>query len=72
VEPPYAGGAFSMTLLVPEEGKFRKFEEAVTAENLPRILNCLHPEELQVFMPKFMFRSKFSLAKPGMPSTFSC
>jgi hypothetical protein len=41
-------------------------------KNLPRILNRLHPEELQVFMPKFTFRSKFSLAKLRMPVAVSC
>jgi len=75
IELPYTCGAFSMVLLVPERGKFREFEEALTAETLTAALSGLYSVDLLVVMPKFTFRSKFSLAealaKLGMPSAFS-
>ena len=75
VELPYTCGAFSMVLLVPEQGRFREFEEALTAETLTAALGGLYSVDLLVVMPKFTFRSKFSLAEAlarlGISSAFS-
>lgn len=75
VELPYAGEELSMVILLPEREGFRRFEEALDAELLARILGELLPREVHLVMPKFSFTAGFSLkdvlSELGMPLAFS-
>jgi serpin B len=59
-EFPYWGG-YSMTAILPAEGTFGDFENALTPARLDAILSGLHEAQLDVQMPKFEFEADASL-----------
>lgn len=61
VELDYVGDGLSMVLLVPEEGAFAAFEEALDAEGLREMMDALRPMEGSLAMPKFAFESELNL-----------
>ena len=71
----YQGEEMSMTLLVPDEGKFSQFEAALDADTVGGILKNIRSERLQLTMPLFEFESQFGLNEAlkslGMPYAFS-
>ncbi len=74
VELPYDGGEMSMTVLLPDPGRFREFEGAMDAALAGRIFKDIEIERVLLTMPKFEFESQFRLAetleKMGMPNAF--
>ncbi len=75
VELPYEGGELSMVILLPDAGRFQKFESSLNAERVDAILKDLARRRVALTMPKFEFESGFSLkdalAAMGMPVAFT-
>jgi len=75
VELPYDGEELSMVILLPAEGQFGPFEDALSAERAAAILEGLERKRVALTMPKFTFESGFNLkqtlAAMGMPAAFS-
>jgi len=74
VELPYIGEQFSMVVLLPARGQFEDFAGSLTADRVAAILGHLSKEMVQVYMPRFEFRSSFKLASAlkdlGMTDAF--
>ena len=74
VELPYIGDEFSMVILLPAPGQFETFAKLLTADRVAGILEHLSIQMVQVYMPRFEFRSSFELAaalgKLGMKDVF--
>ena len=74
VDLPYDGNEMSMTILLPDRGRFREFEESLDAALLSRILEDVQSKLVALTMPKFQFESQFRLAETlkttGMPDAF--
>ncbi len=74
VELPYRGRDMWMTILLPDAGTFREFEESMDADLVTGILGNIEREYLELTMPKFDFESEFSLRDTltamGMPNAF--
>ena len=72
---PYAGEEVSMTILLPDQGNFRDFEEAMDAALVSRIIEEIQLTTVDLTMPKFEFESQFglndTLETMGMPNAFS-
>ncbi len=75
VELPYRGEEISMLVLAPKEGKFREFESGLDSQKLADIIEGLEKDNVVVNLPKFQFRSQFSLkgslSDLGMSDAFS-
>ncbi len=75
VDLPYVGEEVSMTILLPDQGNFRDFEEAMDAALVSRIIDEIQLTTVDLTMPKFEFESQFGLNYPletmGMPNAFS-
>jgi len=75
VELPYDGHELSMVILLPSEGQFGAFEEALDALRVESILQDLRYTQVALSMPKFEFESNFSLVDAlsamGMAVAFS-
>lgn len=64
LELPYAGGRFSMVILLPK-GRLEAFESQLTPELLSRILSSTKPERLdEICIPKFELNTKYQLNQP--------
>jgi serpin B len=61
VELPYAGGQLSMVILLPDEGNFDSFAQALDADQLEPILGALAPTSLRLALPKFRYDAGFEL-----------
>ena len=74
VELPYVGEDVSMTVLLPDAGSFREFEESMDGALVADILGDIEPEYVELTMPKFEFDAEFelrdALVKMGMPNAF--
>ena len=74
VEIPYRGRDMWMTILLPDAGTFREFEESMDADLVAGILGDIEREYVELTMPKFEFESEFSLKETlkamGMPNAF--
>ena len=74
VQLPYGRGDASMTILLPDSGGFREFEDSLNADSLETILDGLDRRLVRLTMPKFEMESAFSLsgtlAAMGMPDAF--
>ena len=72
VDLPYVGKELSMTILLPDEGRFREFEDSVNADLVDRILDDIEERNVLLTMPRFEFESKFrldeTLKEMGMPN----
>jgi len=62
VELPYIGDEFSMVILLPAPGQFETFAKLLTADRVADILGHLSTQMIQIYMPRFEFRSSFELA----------
>lgn len=75
VELKYDGGELSMIILLPEEGNFEAFEDALNAQTLEGIIANMATANITLTMPKFEYDAEFSLRKTlealGMPVAFS-
>lgn len=74
VELPYKGGGASMTILLPDSGRFREFEDSLSGDSLQDILEDLDSRLVILTMPRFEMESSFSLSDTlkamGMPDAF--
>ena len=74
VELPYKGRDMWMTILLPDAGTFREFEESMDADLVTGILGDIEREYVELTMPKFEFESEFrlrdTLEAMGMPNAF--
>jgi serpin B len=74
VELPYISEQFSMVVLLPARGQFEEFAGSLTADRVISILEHLSKEMVQVYMPRFEFRSSFRLSSAlkdlGMTDAF--
>ena len=70
----YEGGELSMTVLLPDEGRFREFEGLLDASLANAILERLETRPVILTMPRFELEATFSLAgtlgEMGMPDAF--
>ena len=66
LELPYEGDALSMVVLLPRKGR-RALAQDLTTATLSGWLSALHKEEVELFLPKFKFQSKFYLKKVLKP-----
>ena len=74
VDLPYVGHEISMTILLPDEGRFREFEDSLKPTLLELALGEAQREHIALVMPKFEFESQFKLAETleqmGMSNAF--
>jgi serpin B len=75
VELPYQGNAFSMLIIVPDEGTFRSIESKLDSELLDEIIKQLTLKNVALTLPTFSFDSTYGLtntfAGMGMPDAFT-
>lgn len=60
-EIPYAGGAFTMVVIVPEAGQFPDLRDRLTQDFINEIDELLTPKVYELFLPKWETTSKFDL-----------
>ena len=74
VDLPYTGHELSMTVIVPDRGRFRDFEDSLDAALARRIVADLGLRHVTLDLPKFGFESQFRLSEPlksmGMSDAF--
>ncbi len=74
VDLPYVGHEMSMTVIVPDRGRFREFEDSLDASLVDRIIADLGFRYVTLDLPKFEFESQFRLGETlksmGMPDAF--
>ncbi|MDD4876237.1 MAG: serpin family protein [Dehalococcoidales bacterium] len=75
VELPYDGNELSMIILLPDTDQFNSFESSLSLTQVNGIIEKLEQRQVNITMPKFEFKSSFSLKKAlslmGMPVAFS-
>ena len=75
VELLYDGGEMSMAILLPNEGRFREFEESLAGSRVDGILEDLETRPVLLTMPKFEVKASFGLSDTlkamGMPDAFN-
>ena len=74
VELLYDGGEMSMTILLPDAGRFSEFEGLLDASVVEGVLENLETQRVRLTMPKFKVEESFNLADTlkamGMPDAF--
>ena len=60
---PYVGHELSMTILLPDERRFREFEDSMDATLVERALGDAKRKRLALLMPKFEFKAQFKMAE---------
>lgn len=72
---PYDGRELEMVVLLPEEGKFARFEDSLSPGTVASILKDISPRQVALSLPSYKYESEFSLGKilaaMGMPVAFS-
>ena len=63
VDLPYYGNELSMTILMPDSGRFREFEESLDAAFVSGILGDIERRGVELTMLKFEFESTFRLTE---------
>lgn len=76
IDMPYGNKAFSMTVILPKEGKTTAdVLDNLTVEKLNSTLGAMASKQVMVYFPRFKVENKFSLNKMlaamGMPAAFS-
>ncbi|NHN59412.1 MULTISPECIES: serpin family protein [Halorussus] len=75
VELPYANEQTSMVVVLPAEGEFEAFEEALTVDRLAIMLDRAEAALVDLALPKFEVESAFSLVEAlralGVEAAFS-
>jgi serpin B len=73
VELPYAGGTFSMVIIVPTD--FERFQRDLSAQKIDQVTDSIQEQGIHLTMPKWSSRTKSELNKPlsrlGMPTAFA-
>ena len=74
VDLPYLGHELSMTVIVPDRGRFGEFEDSLDAVLVDRIIEGLGSRYVTLDMPKLEFESQFRLGETlksmGMTDAF--
>lgn len=74
IDMPYKGDSAAMTVLLPDEGRFERFERRLDAGVVAEALESLDDRTVDLFMPRFDFNWSFDgkgqLSAMGMPATF--
>ena len=74
IDMPYSQGRISMTIILPEDGKYVEIEDQLSVEFLNQIVNGFDYGEVNLSMPKFTYESMFTLndalATLGMSDAF--
>jgi len=74
VDLPYVGQDLTMTLVVPDAGRFEEVRDGLDQPALDAALGALASAEVTLAVPKFSFRSEFDLVPPlealGMVDAF--
>lgn len=75
LELPYRGNQLSMVVVLPDSvDGLAALEKNLSAEYLQQWANGLHPQEVEVELPRFLSKQKFdltrTLADMGMPTVF--
>ena len=74
VDLPYVGNELSMTVMVPDRGRFREFEDSLNPALADRITASLGFRHVTLDLPKFEFESQFRLGETlksmGMSDAF--
>ena len=74
LEMPYIGGTLSMIVMLPRSESMRSLE-GIDASAFAELRQDLHEQELNVYMPRFKFKSNYQLrdvlANMGMHTAFS-
>jgi len=74
VELPYKGREIAMLILVPDQGRFFEFEQALDANLIKHTVDSLIHWDLDLMMPMFKYKTKFqlgdTLSQMGMPDAF--
>ena len=75
LEMPYEGEEISMIILLPKEQSLDALERSLTIEQLHELKSMLSKEEVEVYLPKFKFETKYfmkeDLSALGMPTAFT-
>jgi len=75
LEMLYEGGDLSMLVLLPRGDDLKPLEDSLTLKNLNEWKNELKEQRVDVYMPKFTFKSKYflneNLKEMGMPLAFT-
>jgi len=71
----YEGEELSMLILLPKEDNLKSVEESLNKEKITELRNMLIEEQVDVYIPKFKFETKYFmneiLKKMGMSTAFS-
>ncbi len=74
LEMPYDGEELSMLIILPKEDNLKSVEDLLSLEKLNELRNALTKQEVDVYIPKFKFETKYFMKKTliemGMPSAF--
>ncbi len=75
VRLPYLGGEIAMVVLLPEEGRFKAFEDSLDLGRLNKIIGNMESREVKLALPKFEFETEYTLNKTladlGMTDAFN-
>ena len=75
LELPYEGDELSMIVLLPEDDDISSLENELDSEKLDEWKSMLREREINVYMPKFRFETKYfmkkDLSEMGMPTAFT-
>jgi serpin B len=75
VRLPYLGGEIAMVVLLPEEGRFKAFEDSLKLDGLNAIIEDMENREVKLALPKFEFETEYALNKTlmdlGMTDAFN-
>ena len=75
LELSYSGDDLSMLIFLPKDNDIKTFEDSITVEQLTKWKKNLRKQEVNVFIPKFKFETKYFMAETlkemGMPIAFS-
>ena len=71
----YEGEDLSMLIILPKENDLKSLEDSFSLEKLYKLRNNLGEQQVDVYIPKFKFETKYFMVKTleemGMPTAFS-
>lgn len=75
LEMPYEGNDLSMLILLPKGDDLESVEASISAEKISEWRDDLNEQEIDIYIPKFKFETKYFLKKElqemGMPTAFT-
>lgn len=74
LEMSYRGKDLSILIILPKENDLANIEKSITLEKLSEWKNMLNEQRVDIFIPRFKFKTKYFMAKAlsnmGMPTAF--